>query len=142
MRREATHATDCNILADDRPCGAGHVPLRSAGAAPQAVKQGAAKISQFRENREEPPQSLFVRNSLANQTELPPLFHIACLALYETGGVGTFVLLVAWLFAISRYVHAFIHVTSNRIRYRQPAFLVGFVAVVVLWAALALHLLR
>lgn len=108
----------------------------------QAVEQGAAKISQFRENREEPPQSLFVRNSLANQTELPPLFHIACLALYETGGVGTFVLLVAWLFAISRYVHAFIHVTSNRIRYRQPAFLVGFVAVVVLWAALALHLLR
>src|SRR5690606_37533426 len=100
----------------------------------QAVEQGAAKISQFRENREEPPQSLFVRNSLTNQTELPPLFHIACLALYETGGVGTFVLLVAWLFAISRYVHAFIHVTSNRIRYRPPAFRGGFGADVVLRA--------
>lgn len=108
----------------------------------QAVEQGAAKISQFRENRDEPPQSLFVRNSLANQTELPPLFHIVCLALYVTNGVGTVVLVLAWLFAISRYVHAAVHVTSNRIRLRQPAFLVGFVAVVLLWGALAFHLSR
>ena len=109
----------------------------------QAVEQGAAKISQFRENRDEPPQSLFVRNSLANQTELPPLSPYRLPRALRDGRCqehSSFV--VAWLFTISRYVHAFIHVTSNRIRYRQPAFLVGFVAVIVLWAALALHLLR
>ncbi len=107
----------------------------------EAVTSGSVKISQFRENRSEPEQSVFVRNALANQFELPVLFHVACLALYVTAGAGALVLVVAWLFTISRYVHTAIHVTSNRIRYRQPAFIAGFVMVLVLWVLLALHLL-
>lgn len=108
----------------------------------RAVLDGSVKISQFRENQNEPAQSLFVRNSLSNQTELPPLFHIACIALFVTGGVGTGVIVIAWLFVISRYIHAAVHVTSNRIRYRQPAFIAGFVMVALLWGALALNLWR
>lgn len=107
-----------------------------------AVKTGSAKVSQFRENMNEPAESLFARNSLANQFELPVLFYVGCLALHVTGGAGTWAVLLAWLFVASRYAHAFIHVTSNRIRYRQPAFMVGFVAVIVLWVMLAVHLLR
>ncbi len=52
-----------------------------------AVKGGSAKVSQFRENQVEPPESLFVRNSLENQYELPVLFYAACIALYVTDGV-------------------------------------------------------
>ncbi|MEO3386201.1 MAPEG family protein [Mesorhizobium sp. CAU 1741] len=106
-----------------------------------AVTSGNAKVSQFRENQVEPQQSLFVKNALANQFELPMLFHIACLSLYATGGADIVALVLAWLFAISRYVHTFIHVTSNRIRYRQPAFVAGFVIVLVLWVMIAIHLL-
>ena len=51
-----------------------------------AVTSGSAKVSQFRENQVEPPQSLFVRKALANQFELPVRFHVVCLALYATGG--------------------------------------------------------
>lgn len=107
-----------------------------------AVKAGSAKVSQFRENLNEPAESLFARNSLANQFELPVLFHVVCLALHVTGGAGTWAVVLAWLFVASRYVHAFIHVTSNRIRYRQPTFTAGFVVLIVLWAMLAAHLLR
>lgn len=106
----------------------------------QAVSAGAARVSQFRENREEPAQSLFVRNNLANQFELPVLFHVCCLALLVTGGVGTVVLVLAWVFSISRWVHAAIHVTTNRIRHRQPAFLIGFVTLGSMWIALATHI--
>lgn len=107
-----------------------------------AVMSGNAKISQFRENQNEPAQSLFVRNALGNQFELPVLFHIACLSLYVTQSVGTVSLAVAWVFVVSRYAHTAIHVTSNRIRYRQPAFIAGFVMVFVLWILLALHLIE
>ena len=107
-----------------------------------AVKAGRAKISQFRENLNEPEDSLFVRNSLSNQFELPVLFHVACIALFVTGAAGPWAVALAWLFATSRYGHAFIHVTSNRIRYRQPAFIVGFLALIGLWGLLAVHLLR
>lgn len=106
-----------------------------------AVKAGRAKVSQFRENLNEPQDSLFVKNCLSNQYELPVLFHAACLALHVTGGDGVWAVAVAWLFALSRYAHAAIHVTTNRIRHRQPAFIVGFVALIALWAMLGLRIL-
>lgn len=107
----------------------------------QAVKAGSAKVSQFRENQVEPPESLFARNNLANQFELPVLFHVVCLALYVTNGAGVVPLVLAWVFTLSRYAHAYVHVTSNRIRHRQPLFLTGFISVGILWLWLALHLL-
>lgn len=105
-----------------------------------AVKAGRAKVSQFRENLNEPQDSLFARNCLANQFELPVLFHVVCVALFATGGAGPWVVALAWLFVASRYAHAAIQVTSNRIRHRQPAFALGFVVVIGLWAMLAFHL--
>jgi hypothetical protein len=42
---------------------------------------------------------------------------------------------------VSRYVHAVIHVTTNRVRYRQPAFALGYVVLGFLWVWFALHLL-
>jgi len=107
----------------------------------QAVRHGSVKVSQFRENRDEPAESLFVRNNLANQFELPVLFHAGCLALFVTGWVGWAALAAAWVFAVSRWLHAYVHVTSNRLRYRQPAFTVGFVAVGFIWLLLAFGLL-
>lgn len=106
----------------------------------QAVMAGEARISGFRENQNEPPSSLFARNNLENQFELPVLFHAACLALVVAGAVGPVAIALAWLFVASRVVHTVIHVTSNRIRYRQPAFLAGFVLLLGLWVLLAFHL--
>jgi len=106
----------------------------------QAVMAGEAKISGFRENQNEPPLSLFARNNLENQFELPMLFHAACLALFVSGAVGTVAVALAWLFVASRIVHTIIHVTSNRIRYRQPAFLAGFLLLGAMWVLLAFHL--
>lgn len=106
-----------------------------------AVQAGSTKISQFRENTNEPSESLFVRNNLANQYELPVLFHICCLALYSVTAAGLFAVVLAWVFVISRYVHAYIHVTSNRIRYRQPAFSLGFLVLAVMWIRLAISII-
>lgn len=107
----------------------------------RAVRDGRIKVSQFRENQTEPNESLFAKNNLANQFELPVLFHVCCLSLYVVGGATASAVLVAWLFVISRYVHGYIHVTSNRIRYRQPAFTAGFLLLAVMWAMLAWRLL-
>lgn len=105
-----------------------------------AVGSGHARVSQFRENRDEPPESLFVRNSLANQFELPVLFHAVCLALYAVKAADLVAVTLAWIFVVTRYGHAAIHVTSNRVRYRSPAFLVGFLALLLMWLWLAVKL--
>ncbi|WP_430305863.1 MAPEG family protein [Rhizobium sp. 0TCS1.26] len=105
-----------------------------------AVKAGRATVAQFRENLREPEESLFVHNNLKNQFELPMFFHIVCLALFAVDGdnIGTVVL--AWLFVASRYVHAYIHVTTNRIRHRRPAFIAGVATLLGLWVWLAVWL--
>jgi hypothetical protein len=107
----------------------------------EAVASGAVKVADFRDRgTPEPEASRKVLANIANQFELPMLFHVGCLALFATGGVSIFVVAIAWLFTASRYVHTAIHVGGNRIRYRFPAFMVGFAAAALLWVWLALHL--
>lgn len=105
-----------------------------------AVRAGQASVSQFRENQNEPASSLFVRNNLANQFELPVLFYAGCLTVHALGATTAATLALAWVFVVSRYVHAAVHVTTNRIRHRQPAFVVGYVALAAIWAIIVWRL--
>lgn len=106
----------------------------------KAVKEGKATVSQFRENKIEPEHSLFVRNNLENQFELPMLFHTCCLALFVTGNATLYPVLLAWLFVISRYAHSYIHIKTNRIRHRRPLFIAGFLVLALMWLWLAVKL--
>jgi hypothetical protein len=106
-----------------------------------AIKAGNVRLSDFRENRHEPRESVFAHNNLLNQFQLPVLFYVACLCLYATQGSSIVTVTLAWLFVVSRYVHAAVHITTNRMRYRQPAFAVGYVVLGLLWIWFALHLL-
>ena len=106
----------------------------------QAIRAGEASVKQFRENNAEPARSLFVRNNLENQFELPVLFFAAVLALHAVGAVAMPALVLAWVFVLSRLAHAFVHVTTNRIRHRRPLFIAGWLASAGLWALLALQL--
>ncbi|HEV7306811.1 MAPEG family protein [Ensifer sp.] len=101
------------------------------------VRAGKAQTAQFRENRDEPGESLVVKNSIANQFELPVLFYVCCVLLYITEADNIVSVVLAWLFVALRYLHAFVHVTSNRIRYRRPLFMAGFAAVFAMWVWLA-----
>ncbi len=107
-----------------------------------AVKAGEAKPAQFRENRDEPPASLFVRNNLENQFQLPVLFYPLCIGLYLVGGANWFAIILAWLFVATRCAHAYVHVTTNRIRYRRPLFIAGYVVQAVLWLWFAIRLVQ
>ncbi|MBW3097133.1 MAPEG family protein [Pseudohoeflea coraliihabitans] len=106
-----------------------------------AVRSGAAKAGDFYVPFTEPQPSATAVRNLINQFELPVLFFAACLSLQMAAGVSILTLVLAWLFVVSRYVHSYVHLTSNRLRHRRPLFIVGFAAVFALWGLLALHLL-
>lgn len=107
----------------------------------ESVRSGKARASDFRVPSVEPETSATAARSLSNQFELPVLFFVVCLSLQITAGVSHVALIVAWIFVLSRIAHAAVHVTSNKLRYRRPLFVVGYIANFVLWVALALHLL-
>lgn len=106
----------------------------------RAVREGRARPEQFRENREEPADSLLVRNSIANQFELPMLFYAASILLYLVDADNPVTVAGGWLFVVLRYAHAYVHVTSNRLRYRRPLFIAGMLVLVLLWVWLAVWL--
>jgi hypothetical protein len=102
-----------------------------------AVKAGRAKASDYRIPTIEPEASATAARNLINQFELPFLFYVVCILLHLVNAVSYLVLLIAWLFVISRVIHTVIHTTSNDVRIRRPMFIVGFVLNAVLWIVLA-----
>lgn len=97
-------------------------------------------VLRYRETSEEARESHLVNRNIVNQFELPVLFHAICLLLYITDADNIVTVVLAWLFVISRYAHSYVHVTSNRLRYRAPLFGIGFAILVCLWGWLAIWL--
>ncbi|UXN63276.1 MAPEG family protein [Phyllobacterium sp. A18/5-2] len=68
------------------------------------------------------------------------LFYVVCLALYAVNGATLLAVIVAWCFVAMRIAHTLVHVTTNRLRLRQPIFAIGCALNGMLWILLALHI--
>ncbi|ASP50481.1 MAPEG family protein [Sinorhizobium meliloti] len=67
------------------------------------IRTGKIDASLFRENRDEPGESLIVRNSIANQFELPVLFHLCCVLLYLTEADNLLSLMAGFLVLVAMW---------------------------------------
>ncbi|WP_150912021.1 MAPEG family protein [Marinobacter halotolerans] len=91
-----------------------------------AVKAGKVNRQQAAlDNRVWPENVVKVSNNIANQFEIPVLFYVLCFVLYSINAAGSLSVFLAWLFVVSRYAHAYVHVTSNYIPVRLPLFMTG-----------------
>lgn len=105
-----------------------------------AVRTGEAKANQFKGRLDEPSGSMTAANNIMNQFELPVLFYVVCISLFATAGSSFLTVVLAWIFVATRYAHAYVHLTSNRIKWRNLCFRFGFVALLILWIVFALHI--
>ena len=71
--------------------------------------------------------------NLANQFQLPVIFYVLCLILASIDAVTVAAFAVAWIFVATRYVHAYVHVTTNYVPVRMRAFLLGALSLIVLF---------
>lgn len=106
-----------------------------------AVRSGEAKAGQFKVRSTEPASSITVAANLTNQFELPVLFYVLCVTLHLTNGVNYLTLALMWIFVVSRYFHAWVHLTSNNLLLRSRSFFVGAAILLLGWIWFALHLL-
>ncbi len=88
-----------------------------------------------------PPQVQQVSNAFQNQLEVPVLFYVLTILALISRKADLLFVVMAWLFVFSRYVHASIHVTTNRVSQRGPVFGVGVVILFLMWVIFALRLL-
>jgi len=71
-----------------------------------------------------------INNNIRNQFELPVLFYVVSIALWILDAVGIVVLAAAWLFVVSRIVHAYVHIVPNYVPHRRRVFTLGWLMVV------------
>lgn len=91
-----------------------------------AVKAGQTDRSAAAlDNKAWPEAVVKVSNNLANQFEAPVLFYVLCFVLLALDQVGAVALTLAWLFVLSRYAHAWVHVGSNYVPLRFRLFVLG-----------------
>lgn len=106
-----------------------------------AVKTGKAKVSDFGlPDKDEPAESRQKVNALNNQYELPVLFFAVVLSAYVTDTADLVMVLLAWLFAISKTVHSYVHATTNPVGKRRKLFMVPFFTCIVMWLWFATRL--
>ena len=74
-----------------------------------------------------------------NQFEMPVLFYAVCAFALIVKGADTLMIVLAWLFVLLRVAHAYIHIGSNRPKYRAPVFALGALVVLLMWLKLFLH---
>jgi hypothetical protein len=80
-----------------------------------------------------PPHVLQIGNAFQNQLELPVLFYVVLLLALTTETLDTTLYVLSWMFVLSRLVHAYIHITSNRLDRRTAVFLIGAIALALMW---------
>lgn len=77
------------------------------------------------DNQAWPKDVVKVSNNIANQFESPVLFYALCLLLHSINAVGVIALILAWLYVLSRVMHAYVHLGSNYVPLRFKTFLFG-----------------
>ena len=80
-----------------------------------------------------PKRTTQLANAFANQFELPVLFYVLTILEYVTHLAGIVFVVLAWVFVISRLLHAYVHVTSNIVRLRGALYGVGAFVLIIMW---------
>ena len=88
-----------------------------------------------------PEKPMQISNSYDSQFALPLLFYVLVILAWITRHADVIFVVMAWLFVLSRLVHAYIHTTSNHVPTRFRAFAAGVFVLLAMWIIFAVRIL-
>ena len=88
-----------------------------------------------------PLRATQIGNCFKNQFELPVLFYVLIALALPLRRADLFIVLMSWVFVVTRFAHAGIFVTSNNVGRRSMAWFAGVLVLFAMWIYLALKLL-
>ena len=116
--------------------------LWMAGARRQALVGGETRVRDVVLGQPNwPTRATQVGNSFKNQFELPLLFYILIALALPLRHADLFIVLMSWVFVITRFAHAGIFVTSNDMKQRSLAWFAGVLVLFAMWIYFALRIL-
>jgi hypothetical protein len=116
--------------------------LWMAGARRRALIGGEAKVRDIMLGQPNwPTRTTQIGNCYSNQFELPLLFYILIALALPLRHADLFIVLMSWVFVVTRFAHAGIFVTSNDLRRRSLAWFAGALVLFAMWLYFALKIL-
>ncbi len=109
-----------------------------------AVRRGEIDGRYFRlyKDYEEPDYLRVLSRHVVNLHEAPVLLYVVSIIAFVTETVTTLLVALAWAYVALRYVHSYIHQTSNKVLHRFRVFATSQIVLLVLWLAVLVSLLR
>ena len=97
----------------------------------RALRRGEVDLGRRALHDDAWPDSVVkINNNIRNQFEVPVLFYVICIVFVLIDAVTIPALVLAWLFAASRIVHAYAHIGPNYVPVRRRVFMAGCAAVI------------
>jgi hypothetical protein len=88
-----------------------------------------------------PERATQIGNCFSNQFELPVLFYILIAVALPLRHADLVIVLLSWVFVITRFAHAGIFVTSNNVQQRSLVWFAGVLVLLAMWLYFALRTL-
>ncbi len=88
------------------------------------------------------PESVVkISNNIDNQFQTPIIFYALTFAFFLTNAINAVVLAIFSIYVLSRFIHAYIHISSNYVPYRFKSFLMGILLLLGLTIWLTSHII-
>jgi hypothetical protein len=88
-----------------------------------------------------PTRATQIGNCFKNQFELPLLFYILIALALPLRHADLVIVMLSWVFVVTRFAHAGIFVTSNNVQQRSLAWFAGVLVLFAMWVYFALKIL-
>jgi hypothetical protein len=88
-----------------------------------------------------PERATQIGNCFSNQFEVPVLFYALIALALPLRHADLFIVLMSWVFVVTRFAHAGIFVTSNDVQKRSLAWFAGVLVLFAMWIYFALKIL-
>ncbi len=107
-----------------------------------SIKAGETKMKDIALGQNAwPTRVAQIGNAYANNLQLPLLFYALVAFAMLTKKDDLLFVVMSWLFVASRYAHAYVHVTSNRVPTRFNMFALGVLILGLMWVIFAVRVL-
>jgi hypothetical protein len=116
--------------------------LWMAGARREALVGGEAKIKDIVLGQPNwPARATQIGNCFSNQFEMPLLFYVLIALALPLRHADLVIVMLSWVFVVTRFAHAGIFVTSNDLSQRSLAWFAGVLVLFAMWLYFALKIL-
>jgi len=116
--------------------------LGMASARTRSLQSGETKIRDIALRQPNwPVRATQIANCYSNQFEIPVLFYVLIALALPLRHADLVIVMLSWVFVVTRFAHAGIFVTSNDVRTRSLAWFAGVLVVFAMWVYFALKIL-